>query len=183
MSPLERMLYHRQHSMPERKRLKKMCRDKLVGAELAALGAPDFHPQSVGTPDAILRGTLGSTRHQRGGADAHHRRPLSCRVLQLSDAERGRTASNPSLTSPSASTTTRTSKKGPNTMSPGSIERAFRHPMSAADPSTVRSVEPLRPAGSRASLTTLTASTSSSSGPIRRFTTSGGMAGRGTVGN
>jgi hypothetical protein len=43
MSPHERMLYHRQHSLPEMKRLKKMCRDKLK-SKLVEPNSPLWEP-------------------------------------------------------------------------------------------------------------------------------------------
>jgi transposase len=43
MSPLERLLYHRQHSLPEMKRLKKMCRDKLE-SKLVEPNSPLWEP-------------------------------------------------------------------------------------------------------------------------------------------
>lgn len=43
MSPHERMLHHREHSLPEMKRLKKMCRDKLA-SKLVEPNAPLWEP-------------------------------------------------------------------------------------------------------------------------------------------
>jgi hypothetical protein len=43
MSPQERMLYHRQHSLPEMKRLQKMCRDKLA-SKLVEPNSPLWEP-------------------------------------------------------------------------------------------------------------------------------------------
>lgn len=43
MSPLDRKLYHRQHSLPEMKRLKKMCRDKLE-SKLVEPNSPLWEP-------------------------------------------------------------------------------------------------------------------------------------------
>jgi hypothetical protein len=43
MSPHERMLYHRQHSLPEMKRLKNMCRDKLE-SKLVEPNSPLWEP-------------------------------------------------------------------------------------------------------------------------------------------
>ena len=43
MSPHERMLYHREHSLPEMKRLKKMCSDKLL-SKLVEPNSPLWEP-------------------------------------------------------------------------------------------------------------------------------------------
>jgi transposase len=43
MSPRQRMLYHRQHSLPEMKRLKKMCREKLE-SKLVEPSSPLWEP-------------------------------------------------------------------------------------------------------------------------------------------
>jgi len=43
MSPRQRMLYHRQHSLPEMKRLKKMCRDRLM-SKLVEPNSPLWEP-------------------------------------------------------------------------------------------------------------------------------------------
>ena len=93
MSPHERMLYHRKHSLAEMNRLKNMCREKLE-SKLVEPNAPLWEPLTfiINQWDRLTKfcevpGVPLDT--QRGRADAHHPGPVSGRFLQLQDAERG----------------------------------------------------------------------------------------------
>jgi hypothetical protein len=92
LNAVERMLYHRQHSMPLMLQLNHMCEEKitskLVEPNSPLWRASDFHRQSVGAADPLLRGARRPPRHQPRRTGAHHAGPLSRRLVQLPNRRR-----------------------------------------------------------------------------------------------